>query len=169
MFYGSLAEHWEDNEGNVHSIPQGEGCEQGDAMMPLLFCLGQQEVLQAVQRQLQAGERLFVYFDDVYVVTRPRASGRGVQDSGVSCIRIHNGKANMSNLSGVRFEACDRLERIAQVENPRATVWKRGRRGAHERTRHQGVGHSIGSRRFRGPALAGNRANNKDFWTRFRW
>ena len=59
MFYGSPSEYlWEDNEGNVHSIPQGEGGEQGDAMMLLLFCLGQQEALQAGQRQLQAGERL---------------------------------------------------------------------------------------------------------------
>ena len=41
MFYGSLAEYlWEDNHGNVHVVPQGEGGEQGDAMMPLLFCLG---------------------------------------------------------------------------------------------------------------------------------
>ena len=52
-------------------------------MMPLFFCLGQQEALQAVQRQLQAGERLFAYLDDVYVVTRP-ASGEGVQDTGGS-------------------------------------------------------------------------------------
>ena len=47
------------------------GGEQGDAMMPLLFCLGQQEGLQAVQRQLLAEERLFACFDDVCVVTRP--------------------------------------------------------------------------------------------------
>ena len=32
---------WEDDSGVTHSIPQGEGGEQGDAMMPLLFCLGQ--------------------------------------------------------------------------------------------------------------------------------
>ena len=40
MFYGSPSEYlWEDNQGNVHVVPQGEGGEQGDAMMPLLFCL----------------------------------------------------------------------------------------------------------------------------------
>ena len=44
VFYGSPSEYlWEDNEVNVHSIPQGEGVEQGDALMPLLFCLGQQQ------------------------------------------------------------------------------------------------------------------------------
>ena len=30
---------WEDDTGEVHTIPQGEG-EQGDPLMPLLFCLG---------------------------------------------------------------------------------------------------------------------------------
>ena len=30
---------WEDNEGHVHRIEQGEGGEQGDPMMPLLFAL----------------------------------------------------------------------------------------------------------------------------------
>ena len=54
MFYGSPSEYlWEDNEGTVHRIPQGEGGEQGDALMPLLFALGQHEALQAVSRQLR--------------------------------------------------------------------------------------------------------------------
>ena len=29
----------------VHTIPQGEGGEQGDPLMPLLFCLGQHPAL----------------------------------------------------------------------------------------------------------------------------
>ena len=40
--------HWEDDSGEVHSIPQGEGGEQGDPLMPLLFCLGQHPALGAV-------------------------------------------------------------------------------------------------------------------------
>ena len=32
---------WEDNHGNVHVVPQGEGGQQKDAMMSLLFCLAQ--------------------------------------------------------------------------------------------------------------------------------
>ena len=39
-------------KGMVHRIPQGEGGEQGDALMPLLFAFGQHEALQAVSRQL---------------------------------------------------------------------------------------------------------------------
>ena len=84
-----------------------------------------------MQRQLQAGERLFAYLDDVYVVTRPERVGevyRILEEAlrVFSCIRIHNGKTKIWNKSGVRPVACDRLERIAQVENPRATVWKGG-------------------------------------------
>ena len=48
MFYGSPSEYlWEDDEGTVHSIRQGEGSEQGDALMPLLFAVGQDRALEA--------------------------------------------------------------------------------------------------------------------------
>ena len=58
--------------GTVHHIEQGEGGEQGDVLMPLLFSsLGQHAVLQAVQDQLLEGERLFAFLDDIYVVTTP--------------------------------------------------------------------------------------------------
>ena len=41
LFYGDPSTYlWED--GDVHHIHQGEGGEQGDALMPMLFCLGQQ-------------------------------------------------------------------------------------------------------------------------------
>ena len=36
---------WEDEVGEVHKIRQGEGGEQGDPLMPLLFCLGQHRAL----------------------------------------------------------------------------------------------------------------------------
>ena len=40
MFYGSPSEClWEDNEGVVHRIPQGEGGEQGDASVFFLTVL----------------------------------------------------------------------------------------------------------------------------------
>ena len=35
---------WEDDSGEAHTIPQGEGGEQGDPLMPLLFCLGQHQL-----------------------------------------------------------------------------------------------------------------------------
>ena len=95
---------------------------KGDAVMPLLFCLGQQEALQAVQRQMEDGERLFAFLDDVYVVTCPERVGKvyRIFETALrvfSCIRIHNGKTKIWNKSGTRPVACDRLERIARAEN----------------------------------------------------
>ena len=50
MFYGDHSTYlWEDDVGTVHHIEQGEGGEQGDVLMPLLFSLGQNAALQAVQ------------------------------------------------------------------------------------------------------------------------
>ena len=41
LFYGQPSRYlWEDEDGDVHHIYQGEGGEQGDALMPLLFSLG---------------------------------------------------------------------------------------------------------------------------------
>ena len=41
MFYGSPPSYlWDDSSGVTHTIPQGEGGEQGDPLMPLLFSFG---------------------------------------------------------------------------------------------------------------------------------
>ena len=41
LFYGSPSTFlWEDELGTVNFVPQGEGGEQGDPLMPLLFSLG---------------------------------------------------------------------------------------------------------------------------------
>ena len=50
LFYGSRSEcMWEDENGTTQIILQGEGGEQGDAMMPLLFAVGQHAALVAAQ------------------------------------------------------------------------------------------------------------------------
>ena len=49
---------WEDEVGEVHEIAQGEGGEQGDPLMPLLFSLGQHAALAAANARLQDGEKL---------------------------------------------------------------------------------------------------------------
>ena len=54
---------WEDSMGTVHEVAQGGGGEQVDAMMLLLFALGQHPVLEALNRQLRPGELLFAYLD----------------------------------------------------------------------------------------------------------
>ena len=49
MFYGRSSEYlWEMDNGDMHRILQGEGGEQGDPMMPLLYSLGQHGTLEAV-------------------------------------------------------------------------------------------------------------------------
>ena len=41
LFYSQPSTHlWDDDAGTTHRIQQGEGGEQGDALMPLLFSLG---------------------------------------------------------------------------------------------------------------------------------
>ena len=51
-----------------------EGGEQGDAMMPLLFFLGQHRALQAVGEHLQ--EHLFAYLDNTFFVKSPFRVGQ---------------------------------------------------------------------------------------------
>ena len=53
MFYGRPSEClWEMDSGEVHRIPQGEGGEQGDRMVPLLYCLGATRRFGGCQHQL---------------------------------------------------------------------------------------------------------------------
>ena len=53
QFSGSPSSYlWEDSEGVVHEVLQGEGGEQGDALMPALFSLGQHDTLVAIQGRL---------------------------------------------------------------------------------------------------------------------
>ena len=126
---GSPSEYlWEDDAGTVHRIPQGEGGEQGDALMPLLFCLGQHRALEAAQRQLRDGERLLALLDDIYLATPPARVGPGYtaaqQELWIHAgIRVHTGKTKVWNRVGIRPIACNVLERIARVGNPQAVVW----------------------------------------------
>ena len=54
MFYGTPSSYmWEDAEGVEHTIWQAEGGEQGDALMPPLFFLGQHTALAEAQDELE--------------------------------------------------------------------------------------------------------------------
>ena len=57
--------------GEVHHVHQGEGGEQVDPLMPMLFNHGQHRALVAVQSKLNEDEKLFAFLDDVYVICRP--------------------------------------------------------------------------------------------------
>ena len=141
MFYGTPSEHlWEDSDGVVHSIPQGEGGEQGDPMMPLLFSVGQHHALEVVNRSLRDDKKVMAFLDDNYFCSEPNRVGvvyAAIEEAlqhhaGIS---IHGGKTKVWNASGVRPPACDVLEQIARTVNPAARVW----RGSGVPTEQQGM------------------------------
>ena len=50
QFYSELSQYfWTDDCGDTHVIHQGEGGEQGDALMPMLYALGQHGALLSLQ------------------------------------------------------------------------------------------------------------------------
>ena len=132
MFYGRSSEHlWEMGDGQIHRIQQGEGGEQGDPMIPLLYCLGQHGALEPAHSQFTRGERLPAFLDDTFIVAST-AAGVGpaygcVQDAlrNHCGIQVHVVKTKIWNRAGNRIAICDALERIAQTVNPRARVWRR--------------------------------------------
>ena len=100
MFYGLPSTYlWEDAEGVEHSILQGEGGEQGDPLMPLLYLLGQHGALEATHEELAEGENLIasgescVWFVATELVlprsnSRPRGQDAGLEQERSSTSRL---------------------------------------------------------------------------------
>ena len=134
QFYGSPSTYlWEDEEGVNHEIPQGEGGEQGDPLMPALFALGLHQALLAVQANLLPSERLLAFVDDIYVVCSPER----VSDVYTSLqhelwrhsrIEVHQGKTQLWNRDGVMPSGCEAMTIAARAQDENAIVW----RGDHE-------------------------------------
>ena len=120
---------WQNDEGITH---QGEGGEQGELLVPMLFALVQHPALVAAIRRFHVGERLFAYLDGVYVVTTPDRVGavHAILSEALwrhSRIRIHGRKTQVWNAAGIRPPACDALDRVAQADDPEAPlVWRGG-------------------------------------------
>ena len=137
LFYGRPSRYlWEDDHGVVHAIEQGEGGEQGDPFMPLLFAVGQHAGLVATQERMQGNERLFAFLDDIYTLTSPsrvapvhpvvtEELGRHAH------ISINERKTHVWNMG----EGCAELQQVAEVADPTARVW----RGAGVAEEEQGV------------------------------
>ena len=129
-FYGKPSTYiWEDDVGDVHQIVQGEGGEQGDPLMPLLFCIGQHPALAAVAKELREGEKLFAYLDDLYIICQPDRVGEVhalLQKHlwNYTGISLHSGKTKVWNRSGVEPAGVSELQRQAEVATPGATVWR---------------------------------------------
>ena len=163
LFCGRPSQYlWEDDSGNVHTIQQGEGGEQGDALMPLLCSLGQHQALDEVVRGLLPTEKLFAHLDDVYVVTTPDmvATVYTLLQENLwvfAGVRIDGGKTQVWNAAGRKPLVCEAMDRIAQAQNPEAKVW----RGSEVPVDRQGVkvlGAPIGHLAFVAAQLAEHQA-----------
>ena len=60
------------NYGVIHSIHQGEGAKQRDALVPMLFSSGQHGARKSIQDSLQDDKHLFAHLDDLHVVCSPK-------------------------------------------------------------------------------------------------
>ena len=122
---------WADDTGTLHHVDQSEGGEQGDALMLLLFSLGQHAALQAVQRRLVEGEPLFAFLDDVYVTT-PNPDRVGpiyrVLDAELyrhARIRINGGvKPKCGTREASAQNSAMSWRGLAQEVDPGARVWR---------------------------------------------
>ena len=129
-FYGSPSSHiWEDELGVSQDIAQGEGGEQGDPLMPLLFSLGQHRALEAIAARLEEGERLFAYLDDVYVVCNPAKVSEvhailAQELERHAHIRLHLGKTQTWNRGGIVPTGVAELTAAARRVKPDAVVWR---------------------------------------------
>ena len=124
VFYGRpSACLWEKRR--VHTINQGERGEQGDAMMPLLFSLGQHSGLESTHRRLRANENLFAFLD-VYIASKPnRAGASACQSWGVVCPCSHSdplGQNACVDQHGAEPPVCAALKRAAKSGKPSCTL-----------------------------------------------
>ena len=111
--------------GVTQHIAQGEGGEQGDPLMPMLFALGQHKSLVEAQVRLSDNEHLFAFPDDVYITNKP---GRVTEAHTVveeelwthAGIHLHHGKTKVWNRGGVEPEGIEELTRIARRVRPDA-------------------------------------------------
>ena len=94
LFYGQPSVYcWWDDSGTCRDICQAEGCEQGDALAPALFSLGQHDGLERAAAELRPGEELLAYLDDLYVITSS-ARAKPVLDVVATRVEEHCGIAS---------------------------------------------------------------------------
>eukprot|EP00959_Pyramimonas_sp_CCMP1952_P143426 3002513-Pyramimonas_sp.AAC.1 len=72
QWYGAQSEfRWASENWRSHVVFQGDGGEQGDALIPGLFCLAMQPALQAIQVRILPGAEVVAYLGDVHVTCDP--------------------------------------------------------------------------------------------------
>ena len=115
---------WRDATGTTHIVHQGEGGEQGDPLMPLLYSVGQHRALEAISGELLASEKLLAYLDYTYVITKPDRVYTAVRQNLWihACVSINHGKTKVWNAARHKPAACEVLDRVAQAEDPDAML-----------------------------------------------
>ena len=131
MFYGTPSTYlWEDEMGVTQSIPQGEGGEQRDPLMPMLFALGQHQALVQTQARLGNTEKVMAFLDDIVISTpepdRVTEAHTIVAEElwSHARIQVHFGKTQVWNRGGIEHEGMEDLTRAARRVKPDAVVWK---------------------------------------------
>jgi len=125
QFYSRQSTYfWWDDHGVRHTVLQGEGCEQGDALAPALFSLALHAALAEASSKLHADEFLVAYLDDLYLVTKPdRASEAFNTTAGIvharAGVQCNLGKCYAYNRSGA-----DAPQGIAELGEE---VWRSNR------------------------------------------
>ena len=92
--------------GITQYISQGEGGEQGDSLMLLLFALGQHRALEAIHENMGPGEHVMAFLDDIYTACRPKRLDEvhttvDEQLATHAHIHVHHGKTQVWNGGGV--------------------------------------------------------------------
>ena len=101
-----------DSTGRCRDVAQGEGCEQGDALAPALFALGQHDALQKAAEALHPDDSLVAFLDDLSVVTMP-SRPKAALDATVRAVEDQCGIA--SNLGKTRVIAAEAGPGIAEL------------------------------------------------------
>ena len=121
QFYSEPSQYfWTDESGHTHVVHQGEGGEQGDALMPMLYALGQHRALLCLQDFLLPHEHLFAYLDDLYVVCLPDRVGpifKHLQEAldQYARIQVHLGKTQVWNRGGHVPPGCQEMQEVAAL------------------------------------------------------
>ena len=102
-------------------MPQGEGCEQGDALAPALFALGQHDALCQAAAALNPDDALMAFLDDLYVVTVPERA-RAALDSTTGAVGTHCGIA--PNLGKTRVYATAEGPPPSGISELGEAVWR---------------------------------------------
>ena len=122
LFYGQPSSYcWWDATGACRTVPQGEGCVQGDPLAPALFALGQHEALCQAAAKLHRDDALLAFLDDLYVVTVPKLA-RAALDSTTTTVETHCGIA--SNLGKTRTFTLGETPPPAGIPELGAAVWR---------------------------------------------